>query len=122
MRKIVLSLIISISSIVFCNLKAQNNLQFNAVRYIHLSCTSGCNSIDSVITVPANKVWKIESEFSTGPSTTYLYIDNTLIEYSGSVVPATPIWLPAGTYTFSLNTSGANSTGFFSVIEFNITP
>lgn len=118
--------------------KAQGNLQFNQV--IRLSYTGSIASNAApvsagTITVPADKVWKIESgsaidtKLFTVPFS--LTVDGQLIysgHSSGSSMPfyaSPPIWLSAGTY----NVSVALITGFnynfvakISALEFNVNP
>lgn len=117
---------------------AQGNLQFNEVKFIKMSyivTTNVTNQYqEQTITVPAGKVWKIESCTSTflamsGTNPSYsdvgrMFLDKMQISNSG--VNVLPIWLPAGTYTLRLvynsNTSYSNSevVGAISVIEFNV--
>lgn len=120
----------------FCSIKIfsqGNNLQFNRVVYYELllNDTTGTNPFtvaDSVvITVPANKVLKIES--IKGYDSAYsVKLNNHPITTSPF-----PIWLPAGSYVFKIEddcncgscstctySGGANS--FLSGIEFNIVP
>jgi hypothetical protein len=118
--------------------KAQGNLQFNQVirlSYTGFIASNAAPVSAGSITVPANKVWKIESgsaidtKLYTVPFS--LTVDGQLIysgHSSGSSMPfyaSPPIWLSAGTY----NVSVALVTGFnynfvakISALEFNITP
>lgn len=135
-----LLLIIAIG-LFYSNIIAQNNLQFNASKYLKLFGTSvigGFYTADSiVITVPNGKTWKIESAsanasdgyMSTDMSNMYAVIalDGINIGASTWNNPGTsitrpfPIWLPAGTYTFSLVAySQGTVKGFVSAIEFNL--
>lgn len=124
--------------------KAQANLQFNQVKLIKLSyVTPNSNSYqvyDQVITVPAGKVWKIESVIGSAQGGTSNYVSPTtsvildgviLSFYSSSTgnyqAAAFPIWLPEGSYTLGLVssasvTTGTTITGRFSAIEFNVVP
>ncbi len=124
--------------------KSQGNLQFNQVKLIKLSyVTPNSNSYqvyDQVITVPAGKVWKIESVIGSAQSATNNYVSPTtsvtldgviLSFYSSSTgsyqAAAFPIWLPEGSYTLGLVssasvTTGTTITGRFSAIEFNVAP
>lgn len=119
----------------------QGNLQFNQVKYIPLTVTQSGTSLYTdaitVITVPANKVWKIESVTSCvyNPSVNSLsfslggrvIIDNRLVfDANTNPVPIFPYWLPAGTYNIvhkshSLN-NGTTYYGALSAIEFNVVP
>lgn len=122
-------------------MNAQGNLQFNQVKYIPLTVTQSGTSLytdaTTVITVPANKVWKIESITSCvyNPSINSLsfsvggrvVIDNRLVfDANTNPVPIFPYWLPAGTYNIvhkshSL-TNGTTYYGAVSAIEFNVVP
>lgn len=146
MKRIVLSFFFALLACL-CSQKsfAQGNLQFNQViNYVIPSQTvlnSGSNaaSISGNLTVPANKVWKIESASYKGkgnPAWT-LTLDNymlfTYTQTSGGgqnlywPTPY-PIWLPAGTYNWQ-STYYVNGNFFvtfegasISIIEFNIVP
>ena len=80
--------------------------------------------VSTTQTVPANKVWKVESVMPINQTSIYHQIvvnSNTIIvgttNYSGSWFNAFPMWLPAGT------TLAAGSTVFrVSVIEFTVVP
>ena len=132
---------------------AQGNLQFNQV--LSYTGTVSCNGINtycsanspSSYTVPANKVWKLESAgFSSylannnSPDiiSTYLIINNTYV-YGGPVnrgsfsqkngiLITSPVWLKSGD-VLSWGMSSACTTNFISsasmhlsIIEFNIIP
>lgn len=130
---------------------AQGNLQFNQVLSYTgtVSCT-GINSCSadspSSYTVPANKVWKLESagftsylNSGTEVISTYLIINNTYV-YGGAVNKAnlerkngilitSPVWLKSGDVLSwgmisAANTNGAISSAsmHLSIIEFNIIP
>lgn len=125
---------------------AQGNLQFNSVKWYPLTVTqSGVTYAESItnITVPANKVWKIESaacnvHFSTNNYSSItaggrIMVDNRVVfeayTTGGSMWTSQtflPIWLPAGNYTISIKSStnsGSNTyNGYLSAIEFNIVP
>ncbi len=119
--------------------KAQWNLQFNAVKRINTSIAAAATSLTTAgtLTVPANKVWKIESgsisqatgAYPNGGYPSSLYIDNQVL-YSAVQVNGTnsfspPIWLPAGTYFISVysSASAVQTTWIaISAIEFNIIP
>lgn len=117
---------------------AQGNLQFNRAFLVEHSFAVPINTLapysDISITVPAGKVWKIESVmanmyFGNGTiSTTAGVLLNNRSLFHGGVVAAFPIWLPEGTYTmrvmYTSNTGYTNSTAYGSLsgIEFNVTP
>jgi hypothetical protein len=133
MKKIFLLLTLTIS---FLYGNAQNNMQFNNAIHLKYNVASATNIVASV-TVPANKVWKVESgsfncslPFITTqvPTQVGLSIDGQLIEsifYAGynsiAVNHSPPIWLPAGTY--DIQVFGANiSSVAISILEFNLVP
>lgn len=139
MRKIIAVIcIITFSTVA----KAQGNLQFNRVVRESFTGTSATNAtadsaiVAGTITVPSNKVWKIESGsvVKTPTLNTYfmsLNIDGQMLYYShgaGSYVVfnSPPIWLYEGTYEVTVsNTYTIGSTPFLakiSAIEFNIVP
>ncbi|NDB35704.1 MAG: hypothetical protein EB023_10305 [Flavobacteriia bacterium] len=103
-------------------LKAQGNLQFNQV--INMPYT-GSNT--TPVTVPAGKVWKIESCMLNTASNTYSYMLYNGVYYnmrqqlSSAHNVNFPFWLASGTsVTFGGNGGGAG--GLLSIIEFNIVP
>ncbi len=115
----------------FMGVKAQGTLQFNQV----LTLESSVSSCLICWTVPAGKVWKIESASSNSDSPISLYVNNRalgdLTGYAFSTTSTSywgtrwgvkfPFWLQANA---SLGFSGAGSsrnTTFF-VIEFNVIP
>lgn len=119
---------------------AQGNLQFNQAKHLTYTGSFNPTKIGSIIiaslTVPENKVWKIESgsvcyDWPTRPSTYYCYllIDKQYIQSQGTPQPTLPIWLGAGTYdlvfyyptSVSLSTE-SNYAAAISVLEFNIIP
>ena len=128
---IILSLIVLI-----IGAKAQGNLEFNAVKRFSnnaVTVPTVSNVSAGSITVPANKVWKIESgssSASSGNATThcYLSIDGQLLfSYAGDGVffSSPAIWLPAGTYDVSMYNNWTSSVTYkvkVSAIEFNIIP
>ncbi len=133
---------------------AQGNLQFNQVINLNLSGVvntglSGNILIQTLnVTVPANKVWKIEGAttrinsssgspivgLSTTGNRSYIFLDNNLIGfiYQNTVVLATsvsmPFWISSGNHTIQLAVDISNSTslqqvyGMVSALEFNIVP
>jgi hypothetical protein len=118
--------------------KAQGNLQFNRViNYTMASQTVfSPGLLQTTVTVPAGKVWKIEAASYNGAGSPgwSLILDNyllfTYIINSGgglNYFPEIhfPIWLPAGTYNlkaqYYITTPSALFVGAsISIIEFNI--
>ncbi len=142
-----ISLVILLVSVAFLSF-GQGNLQFNQV-INHTITTplgqgySGLNNQTLTVTVPAGKVWKIESAHLSyqGSSSTKYYIANasnesTQLVLNGAIIAVDddafyvtpgPIWLAAGSHTFILqgyiNSSSQYSwNAFITAIEFNITP
>ncbi len=120
--------------------KAQGNLQFSQVKYIHLT-GGGVLSYAIVdtfdIVVPANRIWKIESAVANGLSSgvpTDFASEVAAISLDGVLISSTarggytmnrplPIWLPEGTYKLAMVAfTSATSKGHISAIEFIITP
>jgi len=118
--------------------KAQGNLQFNQVIRLSYSgtvVTSTTPVTAGTITVPANKVWKIESGSALDSKLTTvafsLTVDGQLV-YNGhspaSSMPfyaTQPIWLGAGTYNVSVALVSGSNIAFvarISALEFNVTP
>lgn len=155
MKKVILSLACLLLMAVTGSF-AQGNLQFNQAIKLDIVGApivgSGSNYVqiaNQMVTIPAGKVWKIESKFvnitkgqyttttfswlySAGGFTPVLYMDNTII-WAGTTNPNNftdhqLIWLPAGTYDFSLwcqRTSNAvpfTFTAVVNAIEFNVVP
>ena len=133
MKNILLILAVAFSSASF----AQGNLQFNQVINYENSAPSGAGAIThGTITVPAGKVWKIEtctfSRLATGKMVQYTNLSNVFIDenclyhFYGSNNPKTsflPLWLSEGTYTVTSNgVSSTTATVAFSAIEFNVVP
>jgi hypothetical protein len=118
---------------------AQGNLQFNRVINLKYTavCSSSVNTNVASITVPADKVWKIESAsicqnlpYYSIRDNTSLYIDGQLLVQNTNpsnlfIFSSCPIWLSPGTYP--LIVSNANTSSFavltsLSIIEFNVVP
>ena len=125
--KTVKSLIIVFVVAMVCNkVIGQNNLQFNAAKYIQLSGNNHTGIVDSVtINVPSGKVWKIESAAAnlTNPTSAFngseagVTLNGVLI--SGSSL--FPIWLPSGSYLITLVSVTTSAVGcYVSAIEFNL--
>ena len=109
-------ILISINSVFSQN----NNLQFNKALFeeysmtfppnsTNVSSTSGTTFISN-LTVPIGKVWKIESS-NRFIKTTYNSLQSSVAtncqywinNFNMTGAEIYPIWLPAGTYTVSLN-------------------
>ncbi len=133
---------------------AQGNLQFNQVINVNLSGVvntgvSGNILIQTLnVTVPANKVWKIESAttrinsstaspitgLSASANRSYIFLDNNLIGfiYQNTSVLVTsvsmPLWISSGSHTVQLvvdiSSSGSLQQvyGLISALEFNVVP
>jgi hypothetical protein len=116
------SLLFLLIFICFGALKAQGNLQFNQV--INMPFT-GTNT--TPVSVPAGKVWKIESCMLNTPSNNYAYMLYNGVYYnmrqqlSSAHNVNFPFWLASGTsVTFGGN--GGGTGGMLSILEFNIVP
>ncbi|GAB4448724.1 MAG: hypothetical protein OHK0036_04570 [Bacteroidia bacterium] len=128
MRKAILNgiLIVGISLTIHKGFSQTNNLYFNQVLLVGVT----------TMTVPANKVWKVEAYsqggyYVSGPGTgcgasNYhhgFYVNGILCgfpynqTYNYGPNSHFPLWLPAGT-TLRTECSG----DFLSVIEFNVAP
>ena len=147
MKKIIL--LISFLTIVLFSY-AQGDLQFNQVIRVTNSGSytltgSNGNFVITTVTVPANKVWKVESgSIAAINSTTSrwyqainesLYIDKQLLYSTGSNVNKSdfnspPVWLASGTYQIiaSISVIGGSTPETrqiivaLSGIEFNVIP
>ncbi|TND10479.1 MAG: hypothetical protein FD123_121 [Bacteroidetes bacterium] len=104
-------------------LKAQSNLLFSRAIIYNIPGDSLQN-----FTVPAGKVWKIESSGSSEPGSSGAIIIkdalNRKMSYLTGASTATgnavyPIWLPAA---FSGSFVTINQRGFISIIEYTVTP
>ncbi|MDP4867136.1 MAG: hypothetical protein NWQ47_08305 [Crocinitomicaceae bacterium] len=119
-------LILSFFLLPFSFLFSQGNLQFNQV--VSGAGILGNNGVSTILTVPADKVWKIESVngWADSGSRTGLTINNVSTLISSATFP---IWLKAGD-TFRLTVFTNPGTGYaygplnyyYSIIEFNIVP
>ncbi len=142
MKKIIL--IIAIAVLACTRTFAQGTLQFNRVvdaTFYGAALTLSSPVIGSV-TVPAGKVWKIESASGFGGSSaspnagfgaTYsITVGDHNLNYfvnGGSYIVTNycPVWLPAGTYQVKFVSSNNNAGSFaattaISAIEYNIVP
>lgn len=131
MKKLILIAICFIS----LQLSAQGNLQFNQVLTLSYTGSIPSQSTSSLgtLTVPAGKVWKIESGsrvsivgnfFNKVSNARFMLDDFTVIGNSGDPV-SYPIWLNEGTYNIyhTQSISGTNSYKWgLSIIEFNVVP
>lgn len=105
---------------------SQGNLQFNRVVFYDITFGSV-----QTFSVPAGKVWKIES-VGASSSSCAVSLQNSSGQAQGTLyyvsasnyLPAYPIWLPSGhTGGFAYNIN--NCTGahaYISIIEFNVVP
>lgn len=130
MNKIISSILhalcIALFSALSSQLYSQGNLQFDQV--ISGSGTLGNNGASTTLTVPADKVWKIESVNGWADSGSRPGL--TINGVSTLISTATfPIWLKAGDnfrLTVLSNPSSGNALGplnyYYSIIEFNIIP
>ena len=134
MKKI-LSIVVLLISL---SVNAQGNLQFNQVVNGSIDANILTTQVTpGSITVPAGKVWKIESvSYFSYPGTTFqnnnvsissqVWIGNHQVwaENSNTAV-IFPIWLSAGTYNIQLGQAFGSTTPVrfsWSVIEFNVVP
>lgn len=127
MKKLI---IITISIFCFCLTKAQGNLQYNRTVFFKIdtsfTISGSVNFTKSYpINVPNNKTLKIESINSSGGNFASFAFEGQTIGTNSSF----PIWLPSGSYEFTLrvsSSSGASGTSSPSLIlsglEFNIIP
>jgi hypothetical protein len=119
-----------------------NNLQFNQAIYTNINYSpSNQYTTTQNLTVPTNKVWKIESAAagsnnvnSNGvliPGGTISVNDIVIFSSPNPVLPNLPnlsnlpLWLPSGNYTLSISTDGGYTgvwKGFISGIEYNVVP
>jgi hypothetical protein len=101
---------------------AQGNLQFNQVILFTVP-----QNTTVTFTVPAGKVWKIESVGVGGTGSTSLLLRdasaNTIAYLYGSSNPAQlPFWLPSA-FSGSFQSTGTNPyRDVVSIIEFNVVP
>ena len=109
---------------------AQGNLQFNQViNYTFSLPTSNYGAgmqFSSTYTVPAGKVWKIETMASNSESNTGYSLNGYRVPFYGNNAYAAykgALWLKEGTQfqLWSNNISGS-SEFIVSIIEFNIVP
>ena len=103
--------------------KAQGNLQFNQVVFYDFAASG-----TQAISVPAGKVWKIETANSYNGSNTGITLRNSAVQSIAilSTVGTTstscyPFWLPTGFTGSLLNNAGAGRA-CMSIIEFNVIP
>jgi hypothetical protein len=137
-------LLILFNFIVSIKLVAQGNLQFNQViRPTVTAVNLAANGYTSIqLTIPAGKVWKVESAdlyrystvggvFTSSIMTTLHLrfgeqLINTIYTSTGIYYASLPKWYPASTYNFTiLEASGQSQNtntivGVMNVIEFNI--
>lgn len=124
------------------SVSAQGNLQFNQVINAEVVGTGTFEFNMGSITVPAGKVWKIESttlsytNFSISSLPTNILPGSTTINvsigrhlaYGGASqheAAKMPLWLPSGTYDLTNRTQNSTSYSYtfaISAIEFNVVP
>jgi len=131
MKKLILIAICFIS----LQLSAQGNLQFNQVLTLSYTGSIPAQSTNSLgtLTVPAGKVWKIESGsrvsvvsnfFSNVSTARFMLDDFTVIGHQNDPV-SYPIWLNEGVYTIYVSHSQGSTASYkwgLSIIEFNVVP
>jgi len=137
-KSLLVSIVVVIMASTLSVFSQGNNMQFNQVKHLTYSVSvnsgnTGWSDITTV-TVPANKVWKIESSslYDAGANASTdaisLMLDKQLIfkgSQTGGYSPTSfgPIWLGAGTYTLKRH---IGLTGTFeaaiSILEFNLIP
>jgi hypothetical protein len=141
MKKILTLLFLVISYLNY----AQGNLQFNRViNHVIPSATVSAPgtispSISGSLTIPNNKVWKIEScgyKSATVPEWSLILDNYVLFSYANFPggannnsywQPSYPIWLPEGTYNwiakwFNFGAPATFQGASISIIEYNIVP
>jgi hypothetical protein len=123
MTKIAFAIVIICAVLISSKSYSQGNLQFNQV--ISNSGNLNVNGSSVPITVPSNKVWKIESigtPVTNGGVNFYLNgiafpINTSVINTTGNI-----IWLKAGDVFYIKNYASANISFYYSILEFNIVP
>jgi hypothetical protein len=109
----------------------QGSLQFNQV----LTLENSTNSCLVCWSVPAGKVWKVNSISTNSDGVMSLYVNNRELGYMmGSVFSTNsssywgnrwgvpfPFWLPGGA-SLGFSNAGSNRNTTFFVIEFNVIP
>ncbi len=115
----------------FNNCYSQSTLEFNQVIW---NTFSGVTGTTFTITVPANKVWKIESAGITilsGGNASVLRLEDVEIAHNfytsttnttNSPYNRFPIWLPTGSYVLSVYNISGTAKAFISAIEYNVVP
>jgi len=117
---------------------AQGNLQFNRAFDTQLTVTqTSPSTYDEVtlnVTVPANKVWKLEAascvSYTASNNATstagYILLDKRMLSSGSTSTFNLPVWIPAGTCAFTIKTNSLSTGlvfyGHISGIEFNIVP
>ncbi len=121
MKKIISAVVVIFCLVLFADKSyAQGNLQFNQV-ILYDMASGGIQNI----TVPAGKVWKIESASTANGSNAGIQIRNAAAQGIGILSTATtasnfPVWLPSGFIGSFFNSSAVRSC--VSIIEFNVIP
>jgi hypothetical protein len=135
MRSLLFSIVFVLSAVSY----GQGNLQFNQVINQSFNGNGGNLTIIGIVTVPAGKVWKIESanysylsagyrytQKTTSSNAMVAYIGDNLI-WDGTMAKGSldlfPIWLSTGSYNVMARSSNTlPSVVNFSAIEFNVVP
>jgi hypothetical protein len=129
MKHLFTFLLVAISAVSF----AQGNLQFNQVitDAQTFSLGTGGTANTSLLTVPADKVWKVESISDLRSVATSVGFDTYLIingvVFNAAVVSPInfPIWLKSGDTVqlrFSVWAGSRTESLYISIIEFNVVP
>ncbi len=120
MKKI-LSLVVTLLFTTSLSSFAQGNLQFNQVKSESVSIAANATTS---ITVPAGKIWKIESiRQGYGSSTIYSLINGVQFSLAGYGYTSNGvIWLKAGDVFALKNTNTSIEYAYYSILEFNIVP
>lgn len=101
---------------------AQGNLQFNQVIFYDLAANG-----TQAITVPAGKIWKIESVGTGSSNSSPLWLRNAggnfIAHFNTSSYDSSPFpfWLPTG-FTGTLVNLHPSARYSISIIEFNVVP
>ena len=115
MKKIIFSILFSITMLV---VNGQGNLQFNQI--ITGSGSLGPYSSSPTLTVPLNKVYKIEAiDVASGYNAMTRNINGSIIATQYCTFP---FWLKSGDFFFLQNIDGFTRAYQYSIIEFNIIP
>jgi hypothetical protein len=109
---------------------SQDNLEFNQIIQGELSGTVSGPTIVGTITVPAGKVWKLETRSVVRTNYATVNVGRTSATIGGLLVywdeypTQSPVWLSEGTYDVSIDVSNGGIPYIFSYngIEYNLEP